>query len=331
MMTMTGPSMWASQLVRPRTFVEVEVPRLRADDLVDGEVLLRVRAGAVCGSDLPIFEGLRTLKQRDDPTTDNVPGSPMHEVVGEVLASRDPRHRVGDHVVGWGSRLNALAELAVSLGDDLASFDPQLAPEHAVMLQPLACVLYAVEQIPDVAGSRAAVLGQGPMGLLFNHALRSAGATSVTGVDRLDRVDLGRRMGADEVVQLHTSRWVGGLAATERPKVVVEAIGHNVSTLDHAIEAAAPGGRIFYFGIPDDAYYPVNMQSLLRKNLALISGVTLQRREMLAKASSYLSAHPELLDSFVTDTFDRDGAQQAYELATAPSPTTAKVTLRMSP
>lgn len=321
--------MWASQLVRPRTFAQVEVPRLQAHDLADGEVLLQVRAGAVCGSDLPVFEGLRTLKQRDDPTTDNVPGSPMHEVVGEVLATRDPRHRVGDHVVGWGSHLNALAELAVSSGDDLASFDPLLAPEHAVMLQPLACVLHAVDQIPDVAGSDAAVLGQGPMGLLFNHVLRSAGAASVTGVDRLDRVDLGRRMGADDVVQLHTSRWIGELTARHRPGVVVEAIGHNVSTLDHAIEAAAIGGRIFYFGIPDDVYYPVNMQSLLRKNLTLLSGVTRQRREMLARASSYLSAHPGLLDSFVTDTFEHDRAQQAFELATAPSATTAKITLRM--
>jgi len=328
---MPMPSMWACQLIRPRMFAEVQVPRLGADDLGAGEVLLHVRAGAICGSDLPVFEGLRTLKQRDDPATDNVPGSPLHEVVGEVLASRDDRHRVGDQVVGWGSRLNALAELAVSLGDDLAPYDPRLTPERAVMLQPLACVLYAVEQIPHVAGSSAAVLGQGPMGLLFNHVLRSAGAASVTGVDRLDRVELGRSMGADDVVQLHTSRWAGGLAANQRPEVVVEAIGHNVSTLDHAIEAAAPGGRIFYFGIPDDAYYPVNIQSLLRKNLSLSSGVTLQRRRMLAKAGSYLSAHPELVDTFVTDTFDASDAQQAYELATAPTPTTAKVTLRMSP
>ena len=322
--------MWAHQLVRPRTFAEVETPRLRADDLRDGEVLLKVRAGAICGSDLPIFNGLRTLKQRDDAAVDNVPGSPMHEVVGEVLASRDPRHGVGDLVVGWGSRLNALAELAISVGDDLASFDPRLRPEQAVMLQPLACVLYAVEQLPGVAGSSTAVLGQGPMGLLFNHVLRAAGASSVTGVDRLDRVDLGRSMGADEVVHLHTSRWVGGLPPSRRPTVVVEAIGHNVSTLDHAIEAAAPEGRIFYFGIPDDAYYPVNMQQLLRKNLTLLSGVTLRRRSMLAKASSYLAAHPDLVDTFVTDTFDSDQAQRAYELATAPTPTTGKITIRVT-
>lgn len=327
---MSPSSMWAGQLVRPRTFAEVQVPRLDAGDLLDGEVLFRVLAGAICGSDLPIFNGLQTLKQRDDGAVENVPGSPMHEVVGEVVASRDGRHRVGDQVVGWGSRLNALAELAVSVGDDLAPFDPRLTPERAVMLQPLACVLYAVEQLGEVAGCRTAVLGQGPMGLLFNHVLRSAGARSVTAVDRLDRVDLGLSMGADEVLHLHTSRWVGGLTADQRPDIIVEAIGHNVSTLDHAIEAAAPRGRILYFGIPDDVYYPVNMQRVLRKNLTLLSGATLQRRRMLAEASSYLSAHPELLDTFVTHTFAGDEAQQAFELAAAPSPTTAKITLRVA-
>ena len=324
-------SMWAQKLIRPRTFTEVQTPRPGADDLVDGEVLLRVRAGAICGSDLPIFHGLRTLKQRDDPSTDNVPGSPMHEVVGEVVASRDTRHHVGDQVVGWGSRLNSLAEFTISLGDDLVSFDPRLSPERAVMLQPLACVLYDVDQISDVAGSSAAVLGQGPMGLLFNHVLHSAGASSVIGVDRLDRTEIGRRMGADDVVQLHTSRWVGGLTPDQRPQIVVEAIGHNASTLDHAIEAAAPGGRIFYFGIPDDVYYPVNMQGLLRKNLSIASGVTLQRRRMLERAGSYLSDHPDLVDTFVTDTFEGDQAQQAFELASAPTPETAKVTLRLAP
>jgi len=323
-------TMFAQQLTAPRTFTEVQVPRLQAADLADGEVLLRVLAGAVCGSDLPVFNGLRTLKQRDDPSAVNVPGSPMHEVVGEVVASRDDRHRVGDLRVGWGSRLNALAELSVSLGDDLMDFDPSLSPEHAVVLQPLACILYAVDQLGDVSGARAAVLGQGPMGLLFNHVLRSSGARSVVGVDRLDRSAIGTRMGAHEVAHQHTSRWMGELAADERPEIIVEAIGHNASTLDHAIEAAAVGGRIFYFGIPDDAYYPINMQGLLRKNLTLMSGITLQRRTMLARAGSYLEAHPALLDTFVSDTFTVDEAQGAYELATTPVPDTAKVTIRIA-
>lgn len=323
-------TMWAHQLTAPRTFSRIEVARPGAGDLADGEVLLRVLAGAICGSDLPVFHGLRTLKQRDDPWADNVPGSPMHEVVGEVLASRHDRHQVGDTVVGWASGLNGLAEFSISHGDGLAPYDPRLTPEHAVMLQPLACVLYAVDQIPDVAGAKAAVLGQGPMGLLFNHALRSAGAREIVGVDRLDRIDLGRRMGADEVAHLHTSRWLATLTDADRPDVIAEAIGHNTSTLDHAIEAAAPRARIFYFGIADDVYYPLNMQRLLRKNLTLISGVTLQRREMLERADDYLSAHPDLLPMFVTHTFDSDDVRHAFELASAPTSDTAKITLRMS-
>ncbi|TNM50851.1 zinc-binding dehydrogenase [Nocardioides albidus] len=322
--------MYAQQLVAPRTFAEVQAPRLGSDHLADGEVLLRVLAGAICGSDLPVFNGVRTLKQRDDAVAGHEPGSPMHEVVGEVVASRDERHRVGDLVVGWGSRLNALAELAISLGDDLLGYDDRLSPEHAVMLQPLACVLYAVDQVGDVAGARTAVLGQGPMGLLFNHVLRSSGAREVVGVDLIDRTAIGTRLGAHEVVHQHTSRWASGLSAGERPDVVVEAVGHNTSTLGHALEAAAPSGRVLYFGVPDDAHYPIDMRAMLRKNLTLTSGITLQRRTMLARAGAYLESHPGLRELFVTDTFSVGQAQEAFELAVAPTAETAKITVRMA-
>lgn len=318
--------MWAQQVVAPRTFATVEVPAPRAEDLVDGEVLVRVLAGGVCGSDLPVFKGLRTLYYQG--AGDGQPGSPMHEIVGEVVTSRHPEHRPADRVVGWATRFNGLAEYTVTDGTDLAPAATGLPPEHAVAAQAIACVRYAVGTLGDVAGARVAVLGQGPMGLLFDRFLTDAGA-EVVGVDRLDRAELSGRFGAHSFVHAHSSRWATRLPDERRPDVVVEAVGHQVSTVDDALTAVRPGGRVYCYGVPDIAVYPLNMDTLLRKNLTLSAGITTDRARMLTEATAWLTAHPGFETEFVTDIVDGPDATRAYRLATDPTPTTGKVTVRI--
>ena len=324
--------MWAQRLIAPERFERCEVATPSSDALTDGEVLLRIQAGGICGSDLPFFRGATSPDGSATAHGFGQPGFPLHEVVGVVVGSRHPDHSVGQQVVGWSSKFDAIAEYTVTDGNGLASYDPALSPEFAILLQPLACVLYAVEQMGDVAGRRVAVLGQGPIGLLFSHVMHSRGADHVIGVDRIDRVDLGKQFGVDEVVHASTDRWAQDLAPSERPHQIVEAIGHQSATVNHAIDAAAFGGRIFYFGIPDELTYPVNMRSLLRKNLTLQSGVTLERRRMLADADAYLGEYPELADAYITDVLPADSADsvtEAFIRAQRPSPRQAKIVIQM--
>lgn len=324
--------MWAQVLVAPSRFTLVDIPQPSEDDLTDGHVLLRTLAGGVCGSDLPNFRGQVSLvvKGGSEFGTAGVPGFPMHEVVGEIVASRHPAHQVGDRVVGWASSLNGLAEYVISHGDGLQTFPAQLPPEIAVMLQPLACALYAVEKIPAVPGSDVAVIGQGPIGLLFSHVSKDFGARRVIGVDRVDRSDVAAVFGVDEAVHASSDRWVENLADRDRPRVVIEAIGHQMSTLDHCVRAVAPEGVIYYFGVPDDSHYPLPINMFLRKNLTLMSGATLERRRVLVQAADYLAAHPYLVDAYLTHSFPSDNAEDAYRLASVPASGRLKVTLEMS-
>lgn len=323
--------MWAQQLTGPARFSEVDAPTLSGADLAEGEVLLGVLAGGICGSDLPAFKGMITpyLDARA-PGALGIPGFPLHEVVGEVLASRHPGHSPGDRVVGWDTGFTALAERTITKGSDVATYDQALRPEAAVMLQPLACVLYAVAQIPSVEGRRVAVLGQGPIGLLFSHALKSAGAASVTGVDRVDRSAEAAGFGVDKPVTSYTDRWSRQLGDGERPEVIVEAIGHQVATLGHAIDAVAEGGLIYYFGVPDDPVYPVNLAGLFRKNVTLVSGITMERKRWLGEADAYLGRFPELAQAYVTHVLPAGRAQEAFELAVSPSAHRLKISMVMS-
>lgn len=320
--------MWCYRLVAPYTFERTEIPAPSAESLADGQVLLDFRAAGICGSDVPGFRGTKGKLPGDTGScAAEMNGFPIHEIVGDVLASAHPEHREGDRVVGWASGFDGLMDRVVADGAGLVAVDPGLGSARAVALQPLACVLYAVEQLPDLRGRTVAVLGQGSIGLLFSYVAKALGAAHVTGVDPVDRGELGPAFGVDTVVRATSDRWVSRLSAAERADVVIEAVGHQVATLGHAVEAAAFGGTVFYFGVPDDDCYPISMRTMLRNNLTLKSGVTLDRRRVLARAADFAREHPDLLPAYLTHTFAVDEVQQAFELACRPDPTRIKIAI----
>ena len=325
--------MLAWSLEAPGRFVQREIAEPGPSDLADGDVLLRVLIGGICGSDLPYVAGrMHTMMVDDAPLAAGIPGFPMHEVVAEVVASRDATLTVGEHVVGWASRSNAMTGYVVNAGRDVIAYDANFQPLEAITLQPLACVLDAMNDIGDVKGAAVAVLGQGPIGLLFSHVAKSRGARVVTGVDRVDRRDWLTDFKLDRFVHSSSDRWAAQVRDDEAPDVVIETIGHQVGTLTDAITAATVGGRIYYFGIPDDDVYPLRMKSLLRKRLTLRAGWVLPqtRRAALAAANAYLLDAPELAKAFVTNVYAFDEAPRAFADAAAPRAGQAKIAIQVA-
>ncbi|QZH58627.1 zinc-binding dehydrogenase [Mycolicibacterium farcinogenes] len=320
--------MWSYRLVAPYTFERQEVSEPSPESLTEGQVLLDFLAAGICGSDLPGFRGTQGKLPADTGCcAAEMNGFPIHEIVGEVLASRHPDHRPGERVVGWASGFDGLMGRVIADGAGLVTYDPALAPELAVGLQPLACVLYAVEQLPDLSGRHVAVIGQGSIGLLFSYVAKAFGAARVTGVDPVDRSSVSTRFGVDDAIRATSDRWIRHLGTDGKPDVVIEAVGHQVATLNHALEAAAFGGTVFYFGVPDDDSYPISMRTMLRNNLTLKSGVTLDRQRVLRRADEFVRQHPDLLATYVTHTFGSDDVQAAFELACRPVPERVKIAI----
>lgn len=307
--------MWAYRLVAPGMFEHVDVPTPSADALTSGQVLMRTLAGGICGSDIPKLNGQAcAVADQFGRLRPGAPGFPMHEAVGEVVASRHHAVRPGSRVVGWATHSDGLAEMIVTNGDHVYPYDESLSATDAVLVQPLACVLEALDRIA-VAGKKVGVIGLGPIGLLFAHAAKTAGATHIIGVDPVNRGAVAQILGVDDLITSPSRTWARGLADCHRPEIVIEAVGHQVTTLDDAINAVEIGGSVVYFGIPDDEYYPLNMERMLRKNLALFAGVTRDRHRALARAHAYLLRHPELNDAIVSHRFDRGSVQTAYDVA----------------
>lgn len=243
------------------------------------------------------------------------------------MASRAAQVPAGARVVGWASRSDGLAEYVVTDGAQVHAFRATGDDCAAVLIQPIACVLYALDRVP-VEGRTVAVLGLGPIGMLFALAARARGARRVIGVDPVDRTEEAARFGLDEVAVARSDVWSLHLG-DEHPEVVIEAVGHQTATLSHAIRAVAVGGTVLYFGIPDDHVYPIDMESLMRRNVALVGGVTRDRAGSLLRADEFLAARPALSRDLITHEFGRAEAQLAFESVARPERGRLKIVLSL--
>lgn len=315
--------MWSYRISAPQTLVPIEVAAPSRSDLAGDELLVRFLAGAICGSDLPKFMG---IYDPDNPYIGDV-GVPLHEVVGEVVATTSPRFDVGDRVVGVIARSRGLSEIIVNPASFMTKVDDRLDDLAATVVQPLATVLNALAVCPDVTGRRVAVIGLGPLGMLFAHVMKSSGAAKVIGVDRVDREAFAGDFGVDELVRDESRNWAAGIGESDGPDLVIDAVGHQQGILDDAVTALAPDGHLFVFGLPEDSYV-LPMRTFFRKRLTMNAGATLDWPRFLTLAQEYLLAHRDLVKRYFSHVFDTGQAQEAFETALRPLPTRLKVGLR---
>jgi threonine dehydrogenase-like Zn-dependent dehydrogenase len=319
---------WSYTLTAPRTFELLDLPAPASADLAQGRVLLRTQVAGICGSDLPAYLGRHSGRPEDVGWAGaELPGFPAHEIVGEVVATASPDLQVGDAVVGWATDSDALSEFVMTEACDLMVYTG-LRPEVAIALQPLACVLSAVDRLPAISGRTVAVLGQGPIGILFSYVLKAAGAAHVIGVDPIDRRPIAASFGVDEAVRATSDRWAAAIGRSEpRPSIVIEAVGHQTATVSDALRAVANEGFVFAFGVNDQDFYPISMTALFRKNLTLLSGMTIRRHAALEAAWRFHLSHPGLLERYVTNVLPVSEVEKAFGFAVSPAPDQLKVVL----
>lgn len=259
-----------------------------------GEVLLRLGAGGICGSDLHYyFEG------RNGSFVVREPLIPGHEA-SAVVAAVGPgvtRVRAGDKVAVSPSHACGRCEYCRQGREQLcahmkflgsASLFPHVQGmfrEYFVMgerqcypvagdvslgelafAEPLAVGLHAVSRGGDVLGKSVLVTGAGTIGCLTVMAARLAGAASITVSDVLDRpLAQARASGAD--VTLHAQRDAGALAVP-RFEVAYEVSG-NFNALKSCIAATKRGGIVVQVGTLPHEPLPFVVNDVMAKELDL--------------------------------------------------------------
>jgi len=310
-------------LLRPGGGVERAVPMEPPRSLSSGEVRLRFLVGGICGSDIGAIAGVETFHA---PRGAGV--APLHEVVAEVVESRDERFIPGHKVVGTG--LTGLASELVEDADRLILVPSTFSVGDAVAIQPVGTVLRAVDAMPSVAGRDVVVLGAGAIGLAFMHVLRSAGASRILAVDTSPgREELARKFGATEFIGATGQQWSAEYAPEHpRPDVVVDAVGRQPDIIHGALTAIADGGFVLGFGSAAHGDYPIPYAEMFNRNLTLSSGRTRDNwTPVLERGAEYLDAHRGDFDGYISHRFPVTAAAEAYELCSRPDPTRVKVVL----
>jgi len=259
--------MRAAKLIEPGRIVvsEEETPRPG-----EGEVLVKLHAAGICGTDLHIYAG-----HRPDIRLPRVMG---HELAGEVveLGAKVTAPAIGAHVVidpvlacgrcyaCRSGRRNLCTEI-MCLGcqtdggfqdfvrvkaTDAHSIRPDIPFELAAMCEPFAIAAQVLERSAAGEGDRVAVLGAGTIGLCILQVLKLTGVRVLI-TDILDnRLRKARELGADTVVNTASedlaaaaSRFSGGAGVD----IVIEAVGNHLLMAD-ALKVVTRGGRIVVLG-----------------------------------------------------------------------------------
>jgi 2-desacetyl-2-hydroxyethyl bacteriochlorophyllide A dehydrogenase len=306
--------MKAAQIVAPRRFEIIEIPDPDIGTEAAGSVLIRTRRSAICGSDMPFF--VRELPDSDYPLP---PGQSMHECIGIVAASKSQRFREGDAVLSIPAQKDGLAEYFVS-GEaatvPLPTYEDQ---DRMLMAQPLGTVIWACRKLGNLLNRDTVVVGQGPMGLLMAHMLSNLGARTVIVTDLVDyRLEASRQMHATHAINVTRQDPVAAVAeitAGRMADVVIEAVGHQVETINQCLNLVRHGGTVVAFGVPDEKFYHFRFSDFFRRNVHLIGSVGQDVQNDVPLAMDMITQGRIDVSPIITHHIPFTEAQRGFELS----------------
>jgi len=294
-----------------------------------GEVLLRVTAVGLCGSDLhwlaeagigdarlqePLvlgheFAGVIESGERRGERVAVDPAVPCRAC--EFCLEGNPNFCSALRFAGHGMEDGALREYVAWPAHCLHPLPNSLTDADGVMLEPLGVAIHAVDLGHLKPGMTVGVFGCGPIGLLVLQLARAAGATHVMATEKLPhRLEAARSLGATAVFQAIDGRESAEvLAATDGKGVDVafEAAGEN-EAVETAIEAAKPGARVVLIGIPADDRTAFTASTARRKGLTIKLTRRMKRvypRAIRLVESGMVDVRPLVTHRFPLTEFDK--------------------------
>jgi threonine dehydrogenase-like Zn-dependent dehydrogenase len=265
---------------------QVTTPTIKKDT----DVLLKVDAVSICGSDLKILEV--------PPAHPAKEGVIMgHEYVGEVVECgsavttltsgdkvaiepnipcgtciycREGMTHMCDSLETLGETLDGgFAEYNIAPENQLHKLPVDAPPEETVFIEPLSCVVGAFEKMMVQPSDLAVVAGAGPLGLLFTQCLKAWGANVIVTEPSPERQTYARHCGADEVVGqriedlLKVVRRYSPIGA----EIVVDTVG---SLMVEFLPLLRRYGKLVLFGINEHAEAKIHQYDITRNNLQIL-------------------------------------------------------------
>ncbi len=300
------------------------------------EVLIRVAAAGVCGTDIHFYRG------EWDVAAPLVPG---HEFSGTIaeLGDQVEGFEIGDQVVAEPNMVcgschfcrmsdrnffceglkavgvdvdGAFAEYVKTKKENVHKFPENLTFEEAALIEPVACCIRGLDNAAIKTGDIVAIVGAGPIGLLLLQLVKMSGALIVIQTDlKEERLNLAKKLGADHIVNIREGdplRTIRDLTSGYGVDVAIEAVG-NPTAITQAMSATRRGGKLNIFGVsPQDAVWNVKPFDLYSKELTITasyrSPFTFPRAIKLASSGNLK------LSPLISHVFSLDEIGRAFEI-----------------
>ena len=321
--------------IRQMEITDVPEPVVTKDD----DVLLKVEAVGVCGSDVHYYETGRIGSQvveypfiigHECTATVKAVGGAVtkvkvgDEVVVEPAISCNECDQCGDDrkntcrnlkFLGCpGQRDGCLCEYIVMPEDCCFPIDDKITFAQGVLCEPLAIGIYAIKQACLPRNAAIAILGSGPIGL---GCLVSAVAENVNDcyvTEKIEeRVEVARRNGATWVGNPDKEDIVKEIMR-QKPEgmdAVFECAGQQ-ETLDQAVELLKPGGKLVVVGIPRTERVSFIIDKIRRKEITIVN---IRRQNHCTQAAIDLIASGRVtVDFMITHRFKIERTQEAFDI-----------------
>jgi L-idonate 5-dehydrogenase len=305
-----------------------------------GEVLIKMAAGGICGSDLHYYHngGFGPISLKEPMVLGHEVAGHIEELgpgvdgikIGQLVAVSPSRPcgdcrfcNIGSHnqclnMRFYGSAMpfphiqGAFRQRLVADAAQCAPADG-LSPGEAAMAEPLAVCLHATRRAGPMLGKSVLVTGCGPIGILSIIAARRAGADFIVATDISEfTLSMAKTVGADIVID--TGQNPDGLAHYTADKgtfdVLYECSGVGVA-LAAAIQAMRPGGVIVQLGLGGDMSLP--MMAITSKELELRG--SFRFHEEFSTGVSLMQKGLIDVKPLITHSIGIDEAVQAFEIA----------------
>lgn len=306
------------------------------------DVLIKMKLVGVCGSDIHYYKtgkiGSQVVKY---------PFTVGHEGAGEVVMTGKSVTRIkkGDRIAiepampCWecdqckagrthtcrnlkflgcpGQADGCLSQFIVMPETSCFPIPDKMSFDEAVISEPLAIGLYAVNESIPMVGAKIGILGFGPIGMSVLLSAMAKGASVIYVTDKIDeRLEHAKKNGAVYAGNPDTTDIVGEISQleTELLDVVFECCGQQ-DAIDQAIDLLKPGGKLMIIGIPEFDRWSFQVDSMRRKEICIQN--VRRQNETLDETLELISNHSVNVNSMATHRFSFNETQAAFELVSA--------------
>jgi L-iditol 2-dehydrogenase len=326
--------MRAAVLLAPR---RLDVTTLPDPEPAPDEVIVRVAACGVCGTDRAIYNGEYTVRY---------PLTLGHELSGTVIScgadvgdlsvgdriTADPnvvddvcyfcRHGV-DHLcsgltpLGVG-QAGGFAELVAVPARYAYTLPDGISLDIGSQIEPIACCVHGIDRAAIVAGDLVTVLGSGPIGCILIQLARMQGAGTIVAVEpNPSRRKLAALSGADLVCS--PSELVATLRSvrtTVGPDVVIEASGNPAAAVT-AVGVVRRGGTVLLFAVyPESARIEISPFRINEDELRIVG--SLNNPHTHQRAIDLLAAGRLDLGNVITDSVGLEDVDRTMDIRNFP-------------